>query len=124
MFNISDAMVITNPMYPLKFEDFGDVNLNADPEFKSHLCSFLRHQPTCGSEMTFSTKAYSSRNVFKAEQAARAAYLEGRGAAARKALEISPWCPEAYNVMALFEAESYEEALGKVLQFVIQQVYG
>jgi tetratricopeptide (TPR) repeat protein len=36
---------------------------------------------------------------------------EEAAAAARAALAISPICPEAYNVLALSEASSYEEAL-------------
>jgi tetratricopeptide (TPR) repeat protein len=36
---------------------------------------------------------------------------EEAAATARAALAISPICPEAYNVLALSEASSYEEAL-------------
>ena len=57
---------------------------------------------------------YSSVAIYKAEERARMAYVsEDPVAEAKAALKISPNCPEAYNVLAQFEAKTYDEALGK-----------
>lgn len=107
-------MTIFNPMYPLQFERFGDGNLDDDPEFRSHIAMLAKHGHGVAAELGVDERFYSSVAIFRAEKKARMAYvLENPVAEARKVLKISPHCPEAYNVMAQFEAKSYEEALGK-----------
>ena len=112
-----DVMSISNPMYPLHFERFGDANLDEDEEFKAH----VRHLYSAGhqvpGELSGDEDFYTSREICEAETMARMAYAEMDRklsvAAAREALEISPVCPEAYNVLAQFGANTYEEALGE-----------
>jgi hypothetical protein len=58
--------------------------------------------------------AYASKRIYKAEEKARQCYVaDDPVKGAKEALSISPYCPEAYNVMALFGADSYSEALGR-----------
>ena len=110
-------MSITNPSYPLSFERYGDGNLDDDPEFKKEVIELVgrgRHDiPSCCSEWGAKEEVYSNERIFRAESKARAAY----GAVdpvneARAALAISVNSPEAYNVLAMKAAATYEEALG------------
>ena len=107
-------LTVFNPMYPLKFERFGDGNLDDDPEFRSHVATLATHGHGVAAELGVGEEFYSSAAVYKAEKIARMAYVQDDPVAeARKALKISPCCPEAYNVMAQFEAKTYDEALGR-----------
>ena len=107
-------MTIFNPMYPLKFERFGDGNLEDDPEFRSHIARLETQGHGVAAEIGVDERFYSSVAIYKAEKKARMAYvLEDPVVEARKALKISSHCPEAYNVLAQFEANTYDEALGK-----------
>ena len=110
-------MSITNPSYPLSFERYGDGNLDDDPEFKNEVRELVgrgrRDIPSCCSEWGAEEEVYSNKRIFRAESKARAAY----GAVdpvneARAALAISVNSPEAYNVLAIKAATTYEEALG------------
>lgn len=110
-----DIMSITNPVYPLQFERFGDGNIEEDEEFRAH----VRHLCTAGHpvacELGSGEEFYENRQLYEAEAMARMAYVAGNPIAeARKALDVSPDCPEAYNVLAQVGANSYEEALGKI----------
>lgn len=106
-------ITIFNPIYPLQFERFGDGNPDEDPEFKYHLASLQQRHGVAG-ELGVDESFYSSVAIYKAEKKARMAYvLEDPTAEAKAALKISPYCPEAYNVFAQFEAKTYDEALGK-----------
>ncbi|KAL9956834.1 hypothetical protein ACROYT_G038377 [Oculina patagonica] len=113
MFEKFGTMItIFNPMYPLQFERFGDGNPDEDPEFKSHLSNLNQGHGVAG-ELCVDERFYSSVAIYNAEQKARMAYvLEDPVAEAKEALKISPYCPEAYNVLAQFEAKTYDEALG------------
>ena len=107
-------LTVFNPMYPLKFERFGDGNLDDDPEFRSHIATLATHGHGVAAELGVSEEFYSSVAVYKAEKIARMAYVQDDPVAeAKKALKISPYCPEAFNVMAQFEAKTYDEALGR-----------
>lgn len=108
-------VAVFNPMYPLQFERFGDGNLDDDPEFKSHITKLVETQNhEVATELGVDVSYYSNAAIFKAEKKARMAYvLKDPIAEAKKALKISPHCPEAYNVFAQFEAKTYDEALGK-----------
>lgn len=106
-------ITIFNPIYPLQFERFGDGNPDDDPEFKSHL-SNLNQGHGVAAELGMDESFYSNAAIYKAEQKARMAYVsENPITEAKAALKISPNCPEAYNVLAQFEAKTYDEALGK-----------
>lgn len=106
-------MTIFNPMYPLQFERFGNGNLDDDPEFKSHVAQLATQGHGVAAELGVDERFYSSVAIYKAEKKARMAYVQDNPVAeAKKALKISPHCPEAYNVMAQFEAKTYDEALG------------
>ena len=107
-----DIMSINNPMYPLKFERFGDGP--EDPEFQSHIETLFMMGSPVSHEMLAMPDAYGSKRIYKAEAKARKCYAaENPVKGAKEALAISPYCPEAYNVMALFGAKSYTEALGE-----------
>jgi hypothetical protein len=109
-----DIMTISNPMYPLKFEHFGEADLAEDPEFKSKLDSLYVMGSPVSCEMLAMPNAYASKRIYKAEEKARQCYVaDDPVKGAKEALSISPYCPEAYNVMALFGADSYSEALGR-----------
>lgn len=72
------------------------------------------------SEMLVDESFYPSKAIYKAEKKARMAYgSENPAAEAKKALKMTPFCPEAYNVLAQFEATTYHEALGKSIWFVV-----
>ena len=106
-------ITIFNPIYPLQFERFGDGNPDEDPEFKSHLSNLNQGHGVAG-ELGLDESFYSSVAIYKAEKKARMAYVsENPITEAKAALKISPNCPEAYNVLAQFEAKTYDEALGK-----------
>ena len=106
-------ITIFNPMYPLKFERFGDGDPDNDPEFTSHL-SNLNQGHEVAAELCVDERFYSSVAIYKAEEKARMAYIsEDPVAEAKAALKISQNCPEAYNVLAQFKAKTYDDALGK-----------
>ena len=108
-------MAMNNPMYPLKFERFGEGDIAEDPEFQSHIEGLFQMGSPVSCEMLAMPNAYVSKRIYKAESKARKCYAaEDPVKGAKEALAISPHCPEAYNVMALFGAESYTEALGKI----------
>ena len=110
-----DIMTINNPMYPLKFERFGEGDIEEDPEFQSHIKTLFQMGSPVSCEMLAMPNAYGSKRIYKAEEKARKCYVaEDPVKGAKEALAISPYCPEAYNVMALFAADSYTEALGKL----------
>lgn len=109
----SDIMTIHNPVYPLKFERFGTADSEKDPEFRSHVQSLKCAGNPVSSEMGAVPSYYCSKRIFKAEEKARMAYSsEDPVKIAKEALSISPYCPEAYNVMAVCGSDTYEEALG------------
>ena len=110
-----DMMSITNPMYPLHFERFGDGDLEEDEEFRAHVRKLYvaGHPVKC--EIGSSEEFYENRQLYEAEAMARMAYAaQNPVAEARKALDVSPDSPEAFNVLAQFGSNSYEEALGKI----------
>lgn len=112
--DFGSMVTIFNPMYPLQFERFGDGNPDGDPEFKSHIASLERQAHEVSTELGVEECYYASVEIYKAEKKARMAYaMQDPVSEAKKALKISPHCPEAYNVMAQFEAKTYDEALGK-----------
>lgn len=109
----NDIMTIHNPVYPLKFERFGTGDPKKDPEFRSHVENLECVGNSVSSEMGAVASCYCSKRIFKAEQKARMAYSsEDPVKVAKEALSISPYCPEAYNVMAVCGSDTYEEALG------------
>ncbi len=109
-----DIMSINNPMYPLKFERFGEADITKDPEFQSHIESLFVMGSPVACELLAMPNAYGSKRIYKAEAKARKCYAaEDPVKGAKETLAISPYCPEAYNVMAMFGADSYSEALGK-----------
>jgi hypothetical protein len=109
-----DIMTINNPMYPLKFERFGEADIAKDPEFQSRIESLFTMGSPVSCEMLAMPNVYGSKRIYKAEEKARKCYVgEDPVNGAKNALAISPYCPEAYNVMALFDADSYPEALRK-----------
>lgn len=115
---ISINTTVLNPTYPLKFERFGDGKLEDDAEFQSHVKELSTQGHDVAIEFASDKRFYSSSKIYKVEKMARKAYVEDDPVAAvRKALKISPYCPEAYNVMAQFQANTYEEALGKDTSF-------
>lgn len=115
---ISINTTVLNPTYPLKFERFGDGKLEGDAEFQSHVKELSTQGHDVAIEFASDKRFYSSSKIYKAEKMARKAYVEDDPVAAvRKALKVSPYCPEAYNVMAQFQANTYEEALGKDASF-------
>lgn len=110
--NFGAMVTIFNPMYPLKFERYGNGNIDDDPEFRSHVESLASQAHEVATEFGAEEEFYSNVAVFRAEKKARMAYAQNDPVAeANKALEISPYSPEAYNVKAQFEATTYEEAL-------------
>ena len=116
-----DVLSINNPMYPLKFERFGEADISKDPEFKSKIDSLFLMGSPVAYEMLAMPNAYSSKRIYKAEKKARQCYLaEDPVKQAKDALAISPYCPEAYNVMALFGADTYSEALGKLCRIIFR----
>lgn len=121
---ISINTTVLNPTYPLKFERFGDGKLEDDAEFQSHVKELSTQGHDVAIEFASDKRFYSSSKIYKAEKIARKAYVEDDPVAAvRKALKISPYCPEAYNVMAQFQANTYEEALGKDASFRLLCVF-
>ena len=112
--NFGAVVSIFNPVYPLKFERFGNGNLEDDPDFKSHIESLASQPHEVATELGVEKEFYSSKAVYLAEKKARKAYAqEDPVAEANKALLISPSSPEAYNVKAQFEASTYDEALSE-----------
>lgn len=121
--HFSTMMTIFNPMYPLKFERFGDGNLDDDPEFRSHVATLAVHGHGVAAELDVDERFYSSVTIYEAEKRARMAYVQDDPVAeAKKALKMSPLCPEAYIVMAQFGAKTYEEALGKCCEKVFCRI--
>lgn len=108
-----EFMTIFNPSYPLKFERFGDADPNDDTEMVKHLESCYRAGCPVSGEMSAMPNVYANELICKAEEKARWAYsAKNPVKEAKAALSISPYCPEAYNVLAQMGSSTYEEALG------------
>lgn len=119
----SDLEIMTtfNPSYPLKFERFGDADPKKDPEFMKHVESCYSAGCPVSGEMMAMSSVYSNQLIYKAEEKARWAYSANDPVKeAKAALSLSPYCPEAYNVMAQMGAKTFNEALGKYFKMILE----
>ena len=62
-----DIMIITNPMYPLKFERFGPADIAKDPEFQARIETLNNIGSPVPCEMSAMANAYGSKRIYKAE---------------------------------------------------------
>ncbi|EPZ30869.1 hypothetical protein ROZALSC1DRAFT_29623 [Rozella allomycis CSF55] len=112
----------SNPYYPLWFETFSGsaspCTKSTTDELNDTYFSFTQDANTL--ELAKNDIKFKHKKIFRATVYALKAYscslrsAQGREEAVRiaeKALEMSVNCVEAYNVLAVYKARSYEEAL-------------
>lgn len=107
---------LPNPHWPLQFERLSGEYKDKDLEHDDMGSNIALETSTLS--MAGGAEAYSCKDAAKVYKATVLA-LEAHGyndsqkavKCAREALAVSPICPEAYNVLALHDAQDYEGAL-------------
>jgi tetratricopeptide (TPR) repeat protein len=114
----SEENCIPNPSWPLKFEklDGTEEDLKAIPTLDIEMRKASLYSVDISSEAeSLDASMFKDSEMYEATLLALKAHAidsaEVAVAEAKKALELSPVCPEAYIVLALHDANTYEEAL-------------